>query len=328
MESARFAIDSDQKFYLEHLPTLNGLLLNGLTVFVDKDFEKYNDMTLTQYAIAKRKPNTLRFLIDKSKELNINEHDILLPKTSNTRSGLLKLAVEFGSKGFYDNVDNSCLNIIIEEFQSAIKDESKYTEVPLALAIEKKNDEAVKILLDNHANFFSPVKGISTEMNTEEEEDNDNKDKTVIEPFKALSMPITCIFKNNNDTDQLKHIFDTVLSKQSKSIFKQINNLQVGNQSYADFLNNDCNLHEAKEFISSKVSKIREEMKIIDGSSISPEPKPQPQTDKKVKPEKSKEIKCESCKKVQPIGEEFIFVPALRYYLCQKCNKEYESQNE
>ena len=138
MESARFAIDSDQIFYLEHLPTLDGLLKAGLTVFVDKDFKKYHDMTLTQYAIAKRKPNTLRFLLQKSKDLKISDHDILLPKTSNTRSGLLKLAVEFGSKDFYDNVDNSCLNIVIEVFQTTIEEESKYTETPLALAIEKK----------------------------------------------------------------------------------------------------------------------------------------------------------------------------------------------
>ena len=146
MDSIKYYIDLDNAFALENIPLVDVSIKLGITFFVDKDFPQYKDMTIIQYAIAKRKPKTLKLLIHKAKESKMSDEDIMYPKTSNTKGNLFDLAIEFGSKKFYGTVDNSCLHIIIENFGI---DESihKNDESPLNKAILYQNDEAFELLL-------------------------------------------------------------------------------------------------------------------------------------------------------------------------------------
>lgn len=215
MESARFSIDNDNVFYIEHLPGIDGLVKMGITLFVQKEFPGYNDMTLIQYAVAKRKPKTLKFLIEKAKKENLTEDQIIFQKTSNTRVNLLKLAVLFGSKSdFYDSVDNSCLDVILKLCKIS---DIKTFEKPLIQAISSNNEGAVELLMKRDADFFSPL----TENNNDIEDD-----------YALSEMPIMTLIKMNNNIEQMKHIFDDLLPKQkSDAIIKRLANMTVNGKN-------------------------------------------------------------------------------------------------
>lgn len=266
MNTARFAIDSDQVFYLKELPTLNGLLEQGITLFVDKEFQNYNDMTLTQYSIAKRKPNILKFLLDKLKDLKVKEEDILNPKTSNTRSGLLKLAIEFGSIGFYKSVDNTCLQVIIEAFSDYIKSNAQLTNVPLINAIRLKNIDAVKTLIKADANFFFPLT----------KKDQEEKEQLDIDPYHLSETPLMVLYKSCNDEDQLKQLFDDILTLEEKAqIIKITQKLKINGKSFLNILN-EYKLEEVKNFVSEQWDNYPKMIRIIEAKKAQKDQKQPP----------------------------------------------------
>lgn len=213
MDSARYCIDNDDDYHLKLLPSANELLKIGLTLYVDKDFPKFHDMTLIQYAIAKRKPKTLKYMLEKCKEMNIDYKDIMYPKTSNTRGSLLRLSIEFGSKVFYDTVDNSCLIAILEEFDIANLDSTNLLCYSLLLSIEHENEEAFKILINKGANFTDQLGNDDNEISYDE----------------LLETSIMKLFISHNDKDQLHEIFDKYFSENGDAIIKKLLKLKIEN---------------------------------------------------------------------------------------------------
>ena len=253
MEYSRPEIDIDNFFNFDKLPTLKGILKCVLTVSVEKDFPKFHDMSLIQYSIAKRKPKTLKCMLDQVIKMGIAPKDILYPKSSNTRWSLLKLAIEFGSESFYNSVDNECLNIIIKAFEKYISEDNKVTGIPLSQAIRYKNDEAVKILIKAGADLFYPLK----------------KDCNSIKSYQLSELPLMDLFKMYNDEDQLNQKFNSFLTKdQQFVVFSRLKELKVDNVYFRNVLDN-YKLLDAKEFLSTKYDGLEE---LITPESVQAQP--------------------------------------------------------
>lgn len=272
MESAKYSIDNDNDFYLTKLPVLNGLLDWGITLFVDKDFPPYHDMTLVQYAIAKRKPKCLKALLDILKgNLKKNSKEIMFPTSSNTRANLLKLAIEFGSKSkYYDTEDDKCLEIIINAFGEASDNKdnnndnnnddnlpfdvdlgNKTSETPLITAIRNRNTKAIDLLMGRKANIFHPLK----------------ENEEIIQSSQVSSMPIMIIFKLHNNQDELKDIFDNVLKDYSGYIFTRLNKLKVKDgDSQEEFIGvlEKYRLHNSNEFLIERIKQNTKKISTLD----------------------------------------------------------------
>ena len=306
MDSASYAIDNDDDFYLENLPTLDVLLENGLTVFVDMIFPKYHDMTLTQYSIAKRKPKTLKLMLERLKGLEIDFKDIMFPKTSNTRGSLLNLAVEFGSKiNGYENVDNKCLNVIIDFFKDYIKTNAKCAVVPLVQSIQCGNNDAIQILIGAEADFFYPLK----------EDENDITDVS-----KLSEMPLMAIFRLNNDVDQLTKLFNGILKSQKKEILhRAIYDLKVNDLAFSEYLGNNS-LIEVKCFLDAEKTSLIDEINVIQPGQ---EQKTEQKADTELEPtpEPVVEKKCANCGRNDV---NFQKCPKCKKFYCDACNPDHQ----
>lgn len=268
MESARYAIDSDNDFYLSHLPILDLLLKPAYTLFVDKDFPNYHDMTLIQYAIAKRKPKTLEVMLERMKKLVDDEQNILYPKTSNTKGNLLKLAIEFGSQNFYKTVDNSCLNVIIKCLNVH---GFKNIDSPLIQAIRFKNNDAIPILMNNGADFLYPLQD-GVEIN----------DESIL-----LEMPIMVLFKLHNDEDELDSLFDNALKDQKDNLIQRLLDLKINGKSFTSILNN-LKLDQVRLFIDKQRNNINAHINTIYKKSNEAQPESSQQPSNPQPPKSSK----------------------------------------
>lgn len=313
MESARIAIDNDNVFNLEHLPTLKGILKSGLTVSVEKDFPKFHDMSLIQYSIAKRKPKTLDSMLNQVIKMGIAEKDILYPKTSNTRWSLLKLAIEFGSENIYDSVDNECLNVIIKAFKEYISKDNKVTGIPLTQAIRYKNDEAVQILIKAGADLLYPLK----------------KDCKSIKSYQLSELPLMELFKMYNDENQLRQKFNIFLTQnQQDDIFLRLKELKVDNNSFRNALDH-YKLTDAKEFLSEKYAGlgtlITPDSTQTQQNASNPEPiQPQSNTPTPELDQNSSQTKkrCSECN-VETNDIERFMIDGEYKDLCEKCKFKY-----
>ena len=170
MDTAKKYIDSDDAFFLHRINCLDLFLKCGITLFVD-DLPNFHDMTLIQYAIAKRKPKTLKDMLEASYyQCQVPFKNILTPETSNTKGNLLNLAIEFGSKNDkygknYEEVDIECLKVIVE-FCQKLKNKENFNidmeningETPLMIAIKYDNKEACQYLISNGADILHDCK--------------------------------------------------------------------------------------------------------------------------------------------------------------------------
>lgn len=164
MNRAKDAIDRDDDAFLMSDHNIS-LYLRMLTLNVDFG-PTFLDMTLVQYAIAKRSHKSLRKMLDfQLNELHLEIEDIIIPKISNTRGSLLQLALYFGSKNnFYDTTDIECLKTVIDfsisngskfkagKFDIDMEDINGNTS--LCSAIEKQNIDAIRLLIENQADIF------------------------------------------------------------------------------------------------------------------------------------------------------------------------------
>lgn len=167
MDTAKKYIDSDDAFFLHRINCLDLFLKCGITMFVDEFKPNFHDMTLIQYAIAKRKPKTLKDMLEASYyQCQVPFKNILTPETSNTKGNLLNLAIEFGSENVkygenYNKVDIECLKVIVE-FGKKLKGKEDFNidmeningETPLIVAINHQNTEACKYLIENGADIL------------------------------------------------------------------------------------------------------------------------------------------------------------------------------
>lgn len=308
MESARYAINSDNDFYLSRLPILDLLLKPGYTLFVDKDFPGYHDMTLIQYAIAKRKPKTLELMLERMKKLVDDEKNILYPKTSNTKGNLIKLAIEFGSQHFYKTVDNSCLNVIIKCLNV---DGFKNIESPLIQAIRFKNNDAITILMNNGADFMYPL-----------QESGEINDESILS-----EMPIMVLFKLHNDEDELISLFDNALKDQKVNMIQRLLNLKINGKNFTSILN-DLKLDQARLFIDNQRTNINEEINTIKNKSNGTQPESSqqpsnPQSPKSQKSPKSPKSNTQSMEQNDTSNLRKCFICSAHdgYNKCDKCDK-------
>lgn len=169
MESAKRYIEKDDAFLLHRINCLDLYLKDGITLFVDEFGSKYHDMTLIQYAIAKRKPKTLKDMLETSyTQCQVPLEKIISPVTSNTKGSLLSLAIEFDSKNEeygkdYKEENNECLKEIIDFLQNIKNNDNKELnvdieningETPLIRAIHLQNVEACQLLIQNGADIL------------------------------------------------------------------------------------------------------------------------------------------------------------------------------
>lgn len=293
--SARIAIDSDDTFYLEHLPTIKGILKTGLTVNVKEDFPNFHDMTLIQYAIAKRKSKTLKYMLGEVKSFGINANDILYPKTSNTRVNLIRLAIEFGSKGIYDDVNNKCLEVIIDTFKEDVAKDTKITSRSLIQAIQYNNEEAIKILLEANADLLYPL----------------GKKENKIIKYKLSEMPIMTLFKLHNNKNQLTEIFNTLLKPQKVSIIKRLNKLNIDDKQFLIVLR-DFNLDNAMEYLIGEFPNEEDSIVVIDKE----EGKEKEKEQEKEKEKEEENHQCVNC------HGDLCFDPKRGKLFCPNCNGE------
>lgn len=143
----------------------------------------------------------------------------MYPNCSNTRGSLLRLAIEFGSQGFYDTVDNSCLITILDMLDVTNLDSKNILSNSLFLAIKHQNDEAVEILINKGANF---TELLGNEISNDE----------------LLEMPIMKIFNFYNVKDQHQEIFDKYFQENSDKIIKKLIKLKVDNIGFLQLLSN------------------------------------------------------------------------------------------
>lgn len=263
MESAQYYIDTDDVFCLSHLPCLDDLLEWGLTVFVDQIFPKYNDMTLTQFAAARRKPETFNLMLNRQAKCQIPIDDILCPSTSNTKENLFELAIKFGTKGLSgDRNDIRCLNILynfIHNYQPNfdINFSEINGEAPLLTAIRCNNEDAIKFLMANKADLFS--------YKIKENED----EKTA-----ALRMPIIRLFRSNKR--EIESIFDQILGDYKDEIIQKCLSLEINHKPFVEFLRaND--LIEAENYLLDFHSNDEEEIHALYGGNGN-EKVPKPET--------------------------------------------------
>ncbi|KAK8870265.1 hypothetical protein M9Y10_008143 [Tritrichomonas musculus] len=278
MESAKDAIDKENNFNLSVLPTLEGYLMTGITLNVKDDFPPYSDMTLVQYAIAKRKPKCLKVLLTNLKDkIKMNYDKIMFPDTSNTRCNLLKLAINFGSKcQYYDTEDNRCLQTLIDFGKEYNKNSDnhifdvdlgkKTSETPLIKAIQYKNQEAIKLLMKNGANIFHPLKEFGE----------------TIQLSQVLSMPIMTLFKLHNNADELDELFklfENTLGKiYTSEILSRLENLKVADgNNHINFISilENRRLLNVKEFLISRSKNYKVGIIITPGEEEGPQPDPE-----------------------------------------------------
>ncbi|KAK8898235.1 hypothetical protein M9Y10_000513 [Tritrichomonas musculus] len=243
MESAQYAIDNDDGFYLSVLPTLNDLLLWGLTFFVDKEFRNYHNMTLTQYSIAKRKPIALDTMLQKMENSNIPYDKIIFPNTSSTSSNLFKLAIIFGTSGpYYDTNDIRCLDTLIQFSQRVnpnfnINLVIQNSESPLITAIKLRNEDAFTLLIRNNADLFYQARIDNNE------EDNSN-------------MPIITLFRLYNNKSQLEELFGTFLSDYKNDVIQKCSETKINGKRMPAYLE-EIGLHGASDFLISCINGIQ-----------------------------------------------------------------------
>lgn len=238
MESVEYYINEDDDFCLSHHPCLNDILMIGLTLFVNQKFQNYNDMTLTQYSAASRKPNTLKLMLQKQLDANMSLNEIIFPKTSNTKDNLFEISIKFGTKGIYGETnDTRCLEVLLNFIRDKpdfdINFHNRNIETPLLIAIRYKNDDAIKLLLENKADLFRTVQD-------ENEEDETNK---------ILRMPVMKILQIN-DKDQLENMFNTILKDYKNEVITRCLSMEINNKKLVDILREE-NLLDARDFLLS-----------------------------------------------------------------------------
>lgn len=237
MESVEYYINDDDDFCLSHLPCLNDILMIGLTLFVNQKFQNYNDMTLTQYSAASRKPNTLKLMLQKQLDANMSLDEIIFPKTSNTKDNLFEISIKFGTKGIYGETnDTRCLEVLLNFIRDNNLDfdinfHNRNIETPLLTAIRYKNEAAIKLLLENKADLFRTIQNESNEDETN----------------KVLRMPVMKILQLN-DKNQLENMFNTVLKDYKNEVITRCLSMEINNKKLVDILREE-NLHESRSFL-------------------------------------------------------------------------------
>lgn len=311
MESAKDAIDKENDFSLSVLPTLEGYLMAGITLNVKDDFPPYSDMTLVQYAIAKRKPKCLKVLLTNLKDkIKMNYDKIMFPDTSNTRGNLLKLAIIFGSKcQYYDTEDNRCLQTLIDFGKEYNRNNDnqifdvdlgkKTSETPLIKAIQYKNQEAIKLLMKNGANILHPLK----------------EGEETIQLSQVSSMPIMTLFKLYNNVDKLDELFSNTLEKKySDEILSRLKNLKVDdgdNQKKFISILENRHLLDAQEFLTKHFIMPNDD----DNDRINIAKDEEGQQPKPVQPDANPKHKC-SCKDCDYNGNNCNCCQICKKYFC------------
>lgn len=247
MEYAQIAINDDDGFYLSLIPTIDDLLILGLTFIVEKEFQRYHDMTLIQYSIAKRKPKALKAMLKKSASCKIPFNEIILPHTSNTCVNLFKLAIIFGTSGpYYDTNDTRCLEILIQfaqddnqyyqgnEYHFDINFVSQNSEPPLITAIRLRNEDEIALLLNNGADLFHRIKSDDANENNYE--------------FIYSNMPIITLFKLYDNRSRLEDLFNLLLRERKNDIIQECLKTVINRKKLVDFLD-DINLSDVREYL-------------------------------------------------------------------------------
>ena len=291
-------IKKDNFFYLQNSKDYEIRLKEGITEFVDQFGKNFRDMTYVQLAIALRKPNCLKGMLETSYfKCQIPFQDIITPKTSNTKGNIISLSIEFGSENSqYDFVDTNCLKVIIDFGNNAkeknnenfnIDIENINGETPLIRAINYQNTEACEILIQNGANILH----------------KSENNQFLMSPLRYLFL------KAANISILQKIISRDLLTKDTYDKCLK----EIESEDFRLFIQNTRN-ETSKEFIKYLLENEQERKRQIEAANAAKSQASEPNTSEAHPKQKKKE--CKGCHKVLQSDDTHEFNGEL---YCEEC---------